>query len=247
LFQALDIFERYLAYINPKTTSESVSSESVSSESVSSESVSSESVSSESVPLENVPLESVSSESTSSVEVTSSEVVLDCQSGKPGDSNQPEIKSEDHEPKMENVKLRHPGSPRPSESSDDDIYQLKDGELSLKLKFFICLYLSVKYFTTTTVGISFCEMLGEIPDPQSGSENGISDKVMEKCGEFEIFLTFDIMNADIYRDTVYEVADRFGKRLSSRDVERLLEFMKGYTESSICSVAFKKFLKCPRY
>lgn len=68
-----------------------------------------------------------------------------------------------------------------------------------ELHYVVCLYMSIKYFTTLHIPISFGEL---------ATDNYKTEKAMIEAEEFEKKLIGEILNFDIYRKTVFEEAER---------------------------------------
>lgn len=83
----------------------------------------------------------------------------------------------------------------------------------VELYYSVCVYISIKYFTSLTVVISFLELVQPIYHTQEAL------KIAEK---FELHLVQNVLNYNIYRETVYEAADRYGKKLGDNEVRDLL-------------------------
>lgn len=84
---------------------------------------------------------------------------------------------------------------------------------SIELYFSVCLYISIKYFTSLTIVISFNDLVQPIYR---------TPEALQKAEEFERILIQDILNFNIYRETVYEAADRFNKKLNNQEIRDLL-------------------------
>lgn len=81
------------------------------------------------------------------------------------------------------------------------------------LYFTVCLYVSIKYFLTLETPISFKEL---------ASKDYQTKQAMAKAEDFESFLIRNVLKYHIYRETVYEVADRNNDELTDNDIKDLL-------------------------
>jgi serine/threonine protein kinase len=87
----------------------------------------------------------------------------------------------------------------------------------------VCLYISIKYFSTMSYPIRYRELV---------SERFQTDIYYQKAERFEKFILFDVCQQRIYRETLYEASDRCKLKLSDKDVERLLRFHMSTTKHS---------------
>lgn len=86
-----------------------------------------------------------------------------------------------------------------------------------QLRYMVCLYMCIKFFTTLAVPISFEELITD--------EEFKTYKAMLEAEQFEKKLIKEVLSFKIYRETVYEAADRKGIKLDEfqlRDI--LLEY-----------------------
>lgn len=107
-------------------------------------------------------------------------------------------------------------------TSSDRVERVEDPEkergrylsrYEVELRFTVCLYVSIKYFTTLNIPISYAELTTEEyrrPDAKRMAE------------EFEKHLIKDVLQYRIYRDTVYEIADAYGDILDEKSIRDLL-------------------------
>jgi len=77
----------------------------------------------------------------------------------------------------------------------------------------VCLYVSIKYFSTLEIAISFGELV---------TDDYRTYDSMKRAEIFERQLLDNILKYSIYRETVYEVADRSNEVLTDQNVEDLL-------------------------
>lgn len=82
-------------------------------------------------------------------------------------------------------------------------------------RFMVCVYLSIKYFTTMKTHLKYAEVASIV-----------NDKVMLQSDEFESHLIFNVFNYTIYRDTIYEAADFYGDILTDTEVMKLLLLLR---------------------
>lgn len=76
-----------------------------------------------------------------------------------------------------------------------------------RIYFYVCLYISHKYFNLMEPDIPFREFSGF---------NGWNKELEEKCFQFEKHLIFDILEFSIYRKTLLDLFDDFDIKLKSR-------------------------------
>lgn len=81
------------------------------------------------------------------------------------------------------------------------------------LYFTVCLYVSIKYFLTMEMPISYKDL---------ATKDYQTKEAMVKAERFESFLIRTVLNYQIYRETVYEVADRNNDELTDNDIKDLL-------------------------
>lgn len=91
-----------------------------------------------------------------------------------------------------------------------------------ELRFYVCLYLSVKYFTTIKVVKSYRDI---VPSMYKTTEAKL------KAEHFEMEMLTEILKCEIYRETLYEAADHAiqQKKLSDKEVEDLLRIYGNIT------------------
>lgn len=82
-----------------------------------------------------------------------------------------------------------------------------------QLRYVVCLYMSIKYFTTLSIPISFEEL---------ATEEYKTYEAMLKAEEFEKKMIRDVLSFKIYRETVYESADRLDRKLDEYQIRDLL-------------------------
>lgn len=82
----------------------------------------------------------------------------------------------------------------------------------VRLQFYACLYLAVKYFTSVQVATSFDEVTSPHPIPAEAREaiRVFEEQILHYCTEHKL-----------YRTTLYEIADEFGDILSPTAVRNL--------------------------
>ena len=98
------------------------------------------------------------------------------------------------------------------------------------LRYMVCLYMSIKYFTTLSSPIPFGEL---------ATEDYKTPEAMVEAEEFEQKMLKEILKFKIYRETVFEAADRFDKTLDDYQVRDLL---LAYGTSSSFSSTTPSFL-----
>ena len=83
-----------------------------------------------------------------------------------------------------------------------------------ELRYVVCLYMAIKYFTTLHIPISFHEL---------ASDNYKTEKAMIEAEEFEKEMLRDVLKYDLYRDTVYEIScEKKGERIDEYETRDLL-------------------------
>lgn len=82
-----------------------------------------------------------------------------------------------------------------------------------QLRYVVCLYMSIKYYTTLSVPVSFTEL---------ATDEYKTQKALIEAEEFEKKMMRDILKFKIYRETVYEAADRKNIKLTELQVRDLL-------------------------
>lgn len=92
-------------------------------------------------------------------------------------------------------------------------YSQNGGSIRPQLYFLVCLYVSIKYFSTMTVPIAFPQLL----PPEYKSV-----QMLQEAEAFEKLLVRDVLEYNIYRETVYEAGDYYDHVLTEEEVGRLL-------------------------
>ena len=106
----------------------------------------------------------------------------------------------------------------PRESEDRGVLHSR---YETELRFTVCLYISIKYFTTLSIPVSYHDLAMEpyrTPDALLVAE------------QFELTLIRDALQFGIYRDTVYEIADKYGDILDDKSIRDIL-MIHGMTTS----------------
>lgn len=83
-----------------------------------------------------------------------------------------------------------------------------------ELYYIVCLYISIKYFTTLHVPISFTEL---------ATENYKTPKAMLEAEEFEKKMIGEVLKFTIYRDTCYEKGVKIKGSMNEVDIRDLLD------------------------
>lgn len=96
-------------------------------------------------------------------------------------------------------------------------------EAQLQLKFLVCLYMAMKYFSPMVTMMPFTDLVGG---------EFTSDKNYKQAAKFENHMIRNVLKMDIYRGTLYEAADCYGDVLTDNEVCQLL---KVYCNSSVMS------------
>lgn len=106
----------------------------------------------------------------------------------------------------------------PKESHDRGLLHSR---YDTELRFTVCLYVSIKYFTTLNIPVSYHDL---------AAESYRTDKALLIAEQFEMTLIRDTLQFAIYRDTVYEIADQFGDILDDKGIRDIL-MIHGMTTS----------------
>jgi serine/threonine protein kinase len=101
----------------------------------------------------------------------------------------------------------------PDTDVESEYKGLLHDKFNAELRFMSCLYLCVKYFSSTQAALSFDDVVG--PEFRT-------DKAKLITEQFEGSFIIHCLQYDIYRPTVYEAADDFDIILSQNDVLGLL-------------------------
>ena len=113
--------------------------------------------------------------------------------------------------------------------------ELTFSQREIELKFFSCLYLSLKYFSTMYNPSSFEDMIDDYykickRDRRSGySCNEIRMRAFET---FESFLLKEVLDLKVYRATIFEAADEFNHYLNDKSVSDMLHFYSSLPSSN---------------
>jgi len=102
----------------------------------------------------------------------------------------------------------------------------------IQLKYFVCLYLSHKYFISLISPISYKKM---VPD------NFKTQKALEIAEEFEQYLIKDVLKLTIYRETIYEAADYYNTKIDDKKIENLIKVYLGIDDC--ININIKRFYK----
>ncbi len=82
-----------------------------------------------------------------------------------------------------------------------------------ELRFLVCMYICIKYFTTLQTPISFTTL---------ASDNYKSEKAMIEAEEFEKKMIREVLNLTIYRNTIYETLDNLPMKVNDYQIRDLL-------------------------
>ena len=106
--------------------------------------------------------------------------------------------------------------------------ELTLSQREVELKFFSCLYLSLKYFSTMYNPSSFEDMVDDYYQickrDRRGTAFSCNEIRMRASETFETFLLRDVLDLKVYRPTVFEAADEFNHFLNDKHVSDLLHF-----------------------
>ena len=101
----------------------------------------------------------------------------------------------------------------------------------VELRFMVCLYVAIKYFSTLDIPISYDELAVDLYKTK---------EAYLMAEQFEVTLIRDILNFAIYQDTIYEIADNFGEKLDDHQIRDLL-MINGYVTSYTGLTAYDLF------
>ena len=125
-------------------------------------------------------------------------------------------------------------------------------QYEIELKFFSCLYLSIKYFLTLYIPSSFNKLISEyLHYCEHRTRSYVCDINEYQASEaFETFLIREVLDLTIYRPTVFEAADEFNHFLNDKHVCDLLSYYSrmGTTSDLTPREIYKSFLHsqgCP--
>ena len=96
------------------------------------------------------------------------------------------------------------------ESNDRGCYLTR---YEVELRFTVCLYVSIKYFSTLNIPISYSEL---------ATDSYKTPEAMLVAERFELTLIRDILKYAIYRPTLYEIADVYADILDEKAIRDLL-------------------------
>lgn len=82
-----------------------------------------------------------------------------------------------------------------------------------ELRFLVCLYLCIKYFSSMHYPVAFSEI---------ATEKYLTPEAMSTAEKFELAIIKDCLEYKVYRPTVYEIADKRGDKLEEEQVRDLL-------------------------
>ena len=89
--------------------------------------------------------------------------------------------------------------------------------LSIEMRFYVCIYLCIKYFTTMSSPISYANLIDVTPEELRNIE------------QFEFHLVGNVLNYKIYQNTLYELVDHGN---DDRQIENLLLVLTSVTSYS---------------
>ena len=82
-----------------------------------------------------------------------------------------------------------------------------------ELRFYVCLYLIHKYYSTMT-----CPFDWDSFSPKEFQKES-NKRIAE---QFETVLVRDVLNYSIYRDTLFEIPEQYGKQVNDKEIRKLL-------------------------
>jgi serine/threonine protein kinase len=94
-----------------------------------------------------------------------------------------------------------------------------------ELRFMVCLYISIKFFSTKYIPISYTKLV-------ENNENFKTPQLIEIAEKFENILLSEVLKYNIYRETIYEAADWDNDELDDikiREILMVYGMMKSYT------------------
>lgn len=129
--------------------------------------------------------------------------------------------------------LQHNGEPVNLESDLTGRYL---SYYEVQLRFSVCVYVAIKYFTSMQAPIAFTQLC---PAPFHTPE------AMASAEEFETFLVREVFHYALYRETIYEAADYYQEVLTEPEIEQLLQV---YTElTSYSGLSSRRLYKLVRF
>ena len=96
-------------------------------------------------------------------------------------------------------------------SENNGKYLTKENSM---LKYMVCLYMCIKYFTTLSVPISYPELV---------ESKYKTPKALLEAEEYEQKMLRDVLKFKVYRETIYEAADRMSMILDDYKIRDILE------------------------
>jgi serine/threonine protein kinase len=103
-------------------------------------------------------------------------------------------------------------------------------KLEVELKFMVCVYISIKYFSVMTIPPSFTEIINA--KGKYLTINYTKSKFINIAKEFETTMIRDILKLSIYRETIYETSDKLDLKLSEEYIRDLLVFYGKHPENN---------------
>jgi serine/threonine protein kinase len=105
-----------------------------------------------------------------------------------------------------------------------------------QLRYIVCLYMCIKYFTALTIPISFDEL---------ATDDYKTPRALIEAEEFEQKMLRDVLKFKVYRETIYEAADKKGKKLNEHQIrDILLEYGTTSSKDNVTpSLLFEKYFK----
>lgn len=104
-----------------------------------------------------------------------------------------------------------------------------------QLRFIVCLYMCIKYFTALSIPISFEEL---------ATDEYKTPRALIEAEEFEQKMLRDVLRFKIYRETIYEIGDKKGIKLTENQIrDILLAYGTSSSEENVTpSFLFEKYL-----
>lgn len=99
----------------------------------------------------------------------------------------------------------------PENAIESDIKGLYHTKAEIELRFQVCLYLSIKYFSTVHYPVHFSSIM-----------KGKGPEIQKIAQQFEGSLVQHVLKFKVYRPTLYEVADQFDDLLSEDNIRDLI-------------------------
>lgn len=114
-----------------------------------------------------------------------------------------------------------------------------------QLKFFVCLYLSLKYFSSIHSPNVFLDIIVDI---MTENHKFKDDKYTKMAETFEKDLLRDCLGYNIYEPTLFEIPDMFQEKIGIGDVKKLLSLMRNveFINNKSPDAIYEEYKRGPR-